>query len=201
MPSKTTDRPRRGTTRPTTGHSSPPAGDSAFRAQQPEGKYAPTAWGSNADSMGTDLVFPSGQVALVRRPGLQGLLKEGILHNLDTLTPFIEEHSAAANGRKPKAGPSVAEIMADPKAVDQLMHVLDRITTSCVVQPEIKMTPNDPTSRVAGVVYADQVEMEDKLFLFQFVVGGTRDLERFRQESADALGGLRELQEDEGDAV
>ena len=100
MPSKTTDRPRRGNTRPTTGHSSPPAGDSAFRAQQPEGKYAPTAWGSNADSMGTDLVFPSGQVALVRRPGLQGLLKEGILHNLDTLTPFIEEHSAAANGRK-----------------------------------------------------------------------------------------------------
>ena len=80
------------------------------------------------------------------------------------------------------------------------MHVLDRITTSCVVQPEIKMTPNDPTSRVAGVVYADQVEMEDKLFLFQFVVGGTRDLERFRKESDDALGSLSVSEEDGGNA-
>ena len=204
MPSKkTSDRRQRSTTRPTTGHSERPA--AAFQATpapapapEPGSKYAPSAWGSQSPY--TDLKFPSGQLALVRVPGLQGLLKEGILHNLDTLTPFIEEHAAAANGRKPKKGPSVAEIMANPETVNQLMHVLDRITTSCVVQPEIRMTPNDPTTRVQGAVYADQVELDDKLFLFQFVVGGTRDLESFREQTRAVMGGLHSGEKNEGDA-
>ena len=86
-------------------------------------------------------------------------------------------------------------------SAEQMIHVLDRIVCACVVKPRIEMTPNDPTRRKHGVVYCDMVDLDDKLFLFNYVVGGTRDLERFRQESADALGGLRELQEDEGDAV
>jgi hypothetical protein len=39
---------------------------------------------------------------------------------------------------------------------------------------------------VLGVVYADMVDLVDKLHIFNFVVGGTRDIERFR-------GGLDEL--------
>ena len=196
MPSS--HRRRSGPSKPTTGHFDPTSLPPVEEAAD-DGRYAARAWGSLRTY--EDLTFPSGQLALVRRPGLEGLLKEGVLNNLDTLSPFIEEHAAKANGKVVKKGPSVTELMKNPEAVEQMIHVLDRIVCACVVKPRIEMTPNDPTRRKHGVVYCDMVDLDDKLFLFNYVVGGTRDLERFRQESADALGGLRELQEDEGDAV
>ena len=74
---------------------------------------------------------------------------------------------------------------------DDLVHFTE---TGLRVLPD---TPLDSHGAYSG----SAMQFDDKLFLFNYVVGGTRDLERFRQESADALGGLRELQEDEGDAV
>ncbi len=54
--------------------------------------YAATAWGQSAnDPTPTDLTVPSGQRCLVRRPGLEQLLREGVLFETD-----VHEHGLEA---------------------------------------------------------------------------------------------------------
>ena len=45
-------------------------------------------------------------------------------------------------------------------------------------------------SYTPGVVYADMVDLVDKMAIFNYAVGGTRDLESFREGLDAAMGGL-----------
>lgn len=44
--------------------------------------------------------------------------------------------------------------------------------------------------RDSDTLYADQVSVEDKQFIFQFAVGGTADVERFREELRGGMAGV-----------
>lgn len=44
--------------------------------------------------------------------------------------------------------------------------------------------------RDEDTLYADEVSLEDKQFIFQFAMGGTADVERFRQELRSNVAGL-----------
>lgn len=154
-------------------------------AARDDDKYAPTTWLSNGPLGGSeDLVLPSGQLALVRRPGVEGLMKAGVLRNLDSLTDLVSKnHVARANGRERI---DVEGLLGDEERMAEITHVMDRVITHCVLKPQIEMAPNDVTNRQPGVVYTDMIDLTDKAFVFNFVVGGTRDLETFRN-------GLNEL--------
>lgn len=164
--------------------------------------YAPTAWGNSEVGGLTDLTVPSGQLCLVRRPGIEGLLKEGVLRDIDSFTALVNtKHVERVKGKKGKpsdrakkskdtTADEIAELLKDPDKMVNVMHTVDRVVCHVVVKPSIQMTPNDPTSRKAGVVYADMVELTDKMFIFNFVVGGSRDIERFLDESQGAVGDL-----------
>lgn len=162
--------------------------------QASENKYAPTVWGSNGTGVIEDLTVPSGQLCLVRRPGVEGLIKEGILKDFDTLTSLVQvEHiDRVEKGKRPSADEAELgkQIFADPDKFMQMIHVVDRVVTAVVMQPVIEMTPNDVTRREKGVVYADMIELEDKMFIFQYAVGGTRDIERFREEFEESVGSV-----------
>jgi len=187
-PRKTTAK-RATTRRPSsaTGTPEPVAGDEA---------YAPTAWGSAPGSTAEDLTMPSGQRALVRRPGIESLLKAGIIHDIDFLTGVVEEkHIKRVKGGRP--APDVTQILADPAQLERLTHVVDRVVCHVVVKPHVEMTPSDITRREAGVIYCDMIDLEDKLFIMNFAVGGTRDLERFRGELSESVAGLGPVAEAE----
>lgn len=154
----------------------------------PEDRYAPTTWGSDSSGL-HELTVPSGQTCLVKRPGVQGLMAAGVLHNLDRLTALVDEQHV----RRVKGQPSqvdVQSLMNDPEQIAHVLHTVDRIVSHVVVQPPVEMAPNDITSRKAGQIYTDMVEIEDKMFIFQFVVGGTRDLETFRLQLAESVGSV-----------
>lgn len=158
--------------------------------EDPTSKYAPNAWMSGGVGGMEDLTVPSGQLCLVRRPGLQGLMKAGILHNVDSLTQIVSEKHLKRVGGKPTEELDMSSLMADPKALDEVMHVMDRVVCHCVVKPEVHMTPNDVTRRKDGIVYADMIDLVDKIFIFNYVVGGTRDLESFRGGLDQLVGSL-----------
>ena len=158
--------------------------------EDPTSKYAPDAWmGAGVGGM-EDVRVPSGQLCLVRRPGLQGLMTAGILHNVDSLTAIVNERHLKQTAGKADAEIDMQSLMNDPKALEDVMHVMDRAISYCVVKPEIHMTPGDVTRRQPGVVYADMVDLVDKIFLFNYVVGGTRDLERFRGDLDQLVGSV-----------
>lgn len=161
----------------------------------PTGKYAADAWLSGGIGGMEDLTVPSGQTCLVRRPGLEGLIKAGVLRNIDSLSAIVgEEHIKKTKKGKPSQV-NVDSVMKDPKALEDILHTVDKVVCHCVVKPEVFMTPNDITRRKQGVVYADMIDIMDKMHIFNFVVGGTRDLESFREGLDGSVGGVDALED------
>ena len=153
-------------------------------------KYAPSTWG--AVSAYEDLRTPTGQLCLVRRPGLEGLIKAGIVSNFDMLTKLVgDQAERVKTGKEPKSDEeTMNEIMGDPEKLIEMMRVIDKIVIYVVVKPEIQTAPNDPTRRDPRVIYDDMIDMDDKMFIMNFALGGVRDLSRFREQYDTALGSV-----------
>ena len=159
-------------------------------------KYEPTHWGSAGAYV--DLVVPSGQRCLVRRPGVEALLKAGILHKTDMLSKIVQtEHVNRVKPKPSKKSDAVAdfddplmELLKDDALVDDLIHTIDRIVCHVVVKPAVVMTPNDPTSRVDGVVYTDMIDLDDRIFIMNHAVGGQRDLKQFHSGPEEPVGSV-----------
>lgn len=175
---------------------------------------APTpasAWVSTTGGEAEDLRLPSGNVARVRRVGPEAFLTQGIMP--DTITPIVEKAIHSKKGLKPK---EQADLAKDPKQLGALMEMLDRTLVYAVLEPRVVMPPEcsvcgeldtpaanhgegddqhvyEPLPRQDGVLYADRVDLEDKMFVLNFVVGGSRDLERFRREHGAGLAGVSAL--------
>jgi hypothetical protein len=159
--------------------------------EDPTSKYAPNTWLSGGVGGTEDLVVPSGQTCLVRRPGMEGLIKAGVLHNVDSLSQIVnEKHLKRVNGEGASPEIDMSSLMNDQEGLDEVMVVVDKVICHCVVKPEIHRTPNDVTRRQQGVVYTDMIDLLDKMHIFNFVVGGTRDLERFRGGLESLVGGV-----------
>ena len=148
--------------------------------------YAPTAWG--ATPLYEDVRCPSGQMALCRRPGVQGLILAGALEEMDSLSAVVDKkHIKRVKGEETV---DVDSLMGDTDQIKEVLAVADRVVQYIVVKPPLTLPPADEADRVDGVLYVDMVDMEDRLFLMNFAVGGTRDAESFRIERAEALGSL-----------
>lgn len=145
-----------------------------------QSQFAPTAWGCG-DAGPEALTMPSGQRVLVRRIGMSALMKRGLIPDLDYLGKLVGSEVIPQEGN---ARSDVDVKSMDSDKLAELIDVMDRVVVETVVEPKVAMTPNDSTKREANVVYTDLIDQEDKVFLFNFTLGGTRDLERFREESA-----------------
>jgi hypothetical protein len=134
----------------------------------------------------------------------------------DPLTAIVEKGIASKKGLRPQQQIDIAK---DPVKLGALVEMLDRTLCYAVVEPRVVMPPECTVcdeldtatakqhtdqdrkdyhefaegERLHGVLYADRVDMEDKSFIMQFTLGGTRDLERFRREHSSALAGLQSV--------
>lgn len=172
-----------------------------------------------------DLETPSGALCEVKRPGVNGLIKSGILDSMDSLTAIVSQDTIPNAEGKPKI--DVQSVLADPSKFNDMTAMLDKIVMHCVTQPKLepvpyKMKPGVREVEKDGEVvfqetgedvydldadgkrqevpeeerdqtkfYIDQIEMEDKTFIMNFVMGGQADIAEFRKESADALASLQ----------
>lgn len=154
--------------------------------------YAPTVWGAE-DNSGSlvDLVLPSGQTILAQRPGPQGLMAAGMLDDLDTLSSILPKimGGVTAKGQAPKEF-DASVIMKNPAMLSQAMKLMDRVLVHVVIKPELTPEPDSPTDRERGKIYPSSVGQEDKAFIFNWAVGGTQDLSRFRSEYEESVAGL-----------
>lgn len=157
---------------------------------QQEDRYAATSWGTS----GEDLRMPSGQLAHVRKPGVQGLINAGVLHSLDSLSGIVDGIVKKAEGKKVSADDvDTKALLEDPAKLESMIHVIDRVVCHVVLKPTVHMTPNDRTRRKDNLIYADMIDFEDKMFIFNFAVGGSRDIARFREESSLPVGGMADV--------
>lgn len=133
---------------------------------------------------GHELTCPSGQSCRARRPGIQTFITRGMIPN--QLMPLIE---GAISGKEV----DVAELAKglDLEKIQDMMGLFDAVTIYCVMEPKVLPLPPEDEERDDDAVYVDMIEMDDKMFIFQWAVGGTSDLEEFRKQSSATVDAVR----------
>lgn len=136
-------------------------------------------------TVGTPIRVPSGNVALVRRPGMQVFLSKGMIPN--SLMGFVND---SLKSGKPK----VEDLNMTPETLKELMNLVDDVTCDVCIDPMVVPKPKDHqnnilpmSSRDPNTLYVDEVDVEDKMFIFNYAVGGTADVDSFRKEFATAV--------------
>lgn len=155
--------------------------------------------------MGGIMELPSGLVVKARNPGgLKAFLSSGSIPN--NLMVIIKR--ALEGGKAPEA----AEIFnkeggIDPEMMADMMVLFDAVALECIKEPKFypKLTQADvdawnlanpdslePATTIEDIrsddkLYVDELPDDDKQFLFQWISGGTRDLERFREQQQRGL--------------
>lgn len=156
-----------------------------------------TVWGRTApEGSVIFLTTPTGQTCYAKRVGLPGLVQAGVLGEADDLTAFVDtKHIRRVRGGKTADHDEIdfASIMRDPEQLGKIIMMMDRALPIIVQQPELKLhfTDEDDGStlrvpdddRDVESIYTDQIGLEDKMFLFNWAVGGSADVKRFREES------------------
>jgi hypothetical protein len=160
-----------------------------------------TASGWKKNVQGYPLDVPSGNVALVRPVGMQAFLVQGIVPN------SLREIAMEAITKKKAPQLSMDEL--EPGQLEDMLAMFDGVCVYCVLKPRVAPIPhftqddfdNDVCSedevgqaipfgdprRDEDKLFVDEVDMEDKAFIFQFACGGTRSVEQFREEYTSRL--------------
>ncbi len=152
----------------------------------------------------TELELPSGEVCKVKRVGLEKLLAANVIP--DSLTPMAEAAVQRGQGKAAKktSDQDLTAMARDPQKMIEALDAFDRITEMVVLEPpvvwhkrpvegieNVKYEEIPESERDEDVLYTDEVDAMDKMFIFNFVVGGTRDLEKFRTEFGQSLAGVQ----------
>lgn len=125
------------------------------------------------------ITLPSGMIVQLRNPGgLRVFMRNGTIPN--ALLPMVEK--SLNEGTEFDQAEAASKV--DEKVIEEMMGMMDTIAVTCFVEPRCWPTPEKEEDRSDDKLYADEVDDEDKMFIFQWVSGGTADVEQFRAEQA-----------------
>lgn len=165
-----------------------------------------------------EVLLPSGETCLARRPGVQGLIEAGLLDNFDQLTALVQtEHidphtvagqiSASRKVTAEQTQTAAQVLMADKEKLGTALNMMDRLAAYVVVAPpvwidyQLKDEPDAEwlarriKAEEDGALAIREVDMDDKMFLLNWAVGGSSDLAAFRTGTNELLGDLVTVEE------
>lgn len=164
-----------------------------------------------------ELTVPSGNVCLVRRPGpaLFAELSASIPNALlSEVMPLLEDAKEKGKTEGGEALPPGAlnklqdQIVDNPSMIADMIELVDAVALRCVVSPELapvsererilndqELTEEEKQEKLDELLFVDEVDFEDKMFIFQFVSGGTRDFERFRSGTQELVAARQDGEE------
>lgn len=166
--------------------------------------------------------LPSGNMASVRTASMEFFLASGFIPNsLKTMVQKqIQEVVHEENPREAqKMNEEIAKVLEDEDSLKDLIEMYDKIAIHCFIDPKLSdapfekdedgnfihdedgyRIPVDIDERNQELLYVDEIEFEDKVFVFQLAVGGTKDIESFRQQQNQNLESVRASAEVGGEA-
>ncbi len=163
------------------------SGNPARRASATPGTPGVTSVKDFKSKTGGLLPLPSGAVIKVQqRGGMQAFIRAGVIPN--SLMSIIQD--AIDKGSKPDMSAVVTDDGVDPEMLDDMLELTDNIMIHVSVDPVIHRVPEDEEDRDENLLYVDEIDETDKMFVFQWATGGTRDLDRFREELAAGVADL-----------
>jgi hypothetical protein len=131
------------------------------------------------------LELPSGKSMKVRKVGFQAFMKAGLIPNslLSTVQSSIDR------GVEPQL--DLSAIASDTKQMQDMLDMVDDVICFVAMDPPVNKTPKSEADRDEDLLYVDEIDDEDKMFIFGVCTGGTRDVEQFRNEQANSLAALQ----------
>lgn len=139
-----------------------------------------------------DVELPSGHTCQVKAVGMETLIKKGMIPNdlLGIIQKALDNNQGKKNEalKKLEQQKLLDELLEDRAKLSAVFDLADVITVECVVQPKVLPAPEHSENRDPELLYVDEVDMEDKMFIFNFVVGGTKKVGEFREELASTVG-------------
>lgn len=175
-------------------------------------------WKGKRDSGTIELTLPSENTCLVRRLQPEAFLTSGLIP--DSLSKMVNDAIRSKKGLPPDAMKQImADPKKIRQAMQMTDEVVCYVVVDpvCLMPPRCgvemaggrvcneyfdtddKRHQNNQHpdyhsffegARDEDTLYADEVSLEDKQFIFQFAMGGTADVERFRQEFNGNVVGL-----------
>lgn len=150
-----------------------------------------SAW--KAASVAPPVEMPSGNFMRIKKVGLQTLMQVGIMPN--SLMQIATKAVGKGTGKAEEASnEDLAELAADPKKVEELSTFIDKMVVFVAQEPEVLPLPDQGVERDPEVLYVDEIDDEDKMFILQVVTGGTTDLEQFRAQHSANVVAVRGLE-------
>lgn len=173
--------------------------------------------GSN---LGTEeLHLPSGSTCVVlQQPGLESLVKNGVIDRMDILTSFVDRELVQPAKRRGKKEEPASMSNED---LLKLMQFADRVTVAMCVDPPVQLAPT-PKCKVCGweganvsthtpedehtldlvprnprFFYTDGIDLQDKMEILRYAIGGPQNVEPFPERSStsvEAVDPVEELQ-------
>jgi hypothetical protein len=158
-----------------------------------------------------NLTLPSGQTCLAKKVSIESMIEAGILDQIDSLTATVERYTRRVKGGKVPDGTPVMDssIMGDSNALKLMITMADRALPHIVVSPPVALHFSERTvgktkvtkrlseaDRIPlreerpGLVFTDQIDLGDKMELFQWAMGGLDKLQAFRGESTPDVGSV-----------
>lgn len=149
----------------------------------PQQPTSASAW-KKTSAVGAPLRVPSGNTCLVRPMDMRALVRNNLIPN--ELMSYVNQ--AMSKGK----APSESKLMEDMSMEKMLevMDAIDDIVCYMVVEPKVHPIPHEGVARDPEILYVDEVDYEDKMFIFQYAVGGTRDVDKFREGLASTMESL-----------
>ena len=137
--------------------------------------------------------LPSGLFMTVKKTSLAGFIQSGNIPN-----GLLKTIQGAVDARKGKGQideqEAITAMIGDTDQLSELFMAVDRFVVGVALEPRVYFPPEDDADRDDDTVYVDELDDDDKMFLFQRAMGGANDLESFRAESA---GGVDSVQQRE----
>ena len=142
---------------------------------------------------GIVLTLPSGLSMTCRRVSIQDYIRTGSGDVYNPLLSIVGE--ALEKGSMIDVNKA---LVTDDGGVemDKLTDMYDMIegmVVAMAVSPEVHPLPEEGEEKDDNLLYVNEVDDEDKMFLFQWAIGGTDDVATFHLEANQALDDLAKV--------
>lgn len=147
------------------------------------------------------LRVPSGNVCLARAVGMEPFLAKGLIPN--ALMPIVTRAVEEGKGISAKEVNEITSNLESAEGIADMLAMADAVVVECVVSPHVypmsdrdailedeSLTPDEKAAKINSLLFVDEVDINDKMFIFQWAVGGTSNLEQFREKSANVVEDL-----------
>lgn len=154
-----------------------------------------------------EVTTPNGQTCRAKRMSIEAMISAGLLAEADAITAMVAKHmkKVRPGAKKPRKSDdpidavNIPSLMKDADAVREVITMLDRLVPHIVVSPPVALHYTEQTvgkttvtkmiseeDRIEmrearpGLVFTDQIGLEDKMFLFDWSAGGINMMLAFR---------------------